>query len=88
MHDDHAPRRHHWQRAGVRDQRPDQLVTTGGIRGFVGVETLDVKRLQALVDDVRKFDCEIVTRLLIVALEKVQRTGLTALDLLADLNNR
>jgi hypothetical protein len=29
MHHDHAPRRHHRKRAGVREQRSDQLIAAG-----------------------------------------------------------
>ena len=62
----------------------DQLIAARRVRRFVGVEALDVERLQAFVDDVRKLDGEVVARLQIVALEQVERPGLAALDLFAD----
>ena len=60
MDDDHPPRRHHRQRPGVRQQHADQLIAARRIARFVGVETLDVERLQPFVDDVRELDREIV----------------------------
>ena len=57
----------------------DQLIAAGRVARFVGVEALDVERLQALVDDVGELDREIVARLQVVAFEQVKRAGLAAL---------